>query len=159
MRTAFITAMIAAVVLAGPVMAADTVEATPKRGGTLTYMIPSDAPPSLDGLRETTYATIHTAAPFYSVLIRINPENPSSTTDFVCDLCTAMPQPADAAACPRIYRPVCALNPAGVRMTYANSCVARAARQERVHRNAGAGQILRPDDGFGFERGFGRSIR
>ncbi|HEV2186811.1 MAG TPA: ABC transporter substrate-binding protein [Stellaceae bacterium] len=68
---------------------------TPKHGGTLTYMIPSDAPPSLDGHRETTYATIHTAAPFYSVLIRINPENPSSTTDFVCDLCTAMPQPTD----------------------------------------------------------------
>ncbi len=67
---------------------------TPKRGGTLTYMIPSDAPPSLDGHRETTYATIHTAAPFYSVLIRINPENPSSTTDFVCDLCTEMPKPA-----------------------------------------------------------------
>src|ERR1700686_1352458 len=67
----------------------------PKRGGTLTYMTPSDAPPSLDGHRETTYATIHTAAPFYSVLIRVNPENPSSTTDFVCDLCTAMPQPTD----------------------------------------------------------------
>src|SRR6202008_2496944 len=33
--------------------------------------------------------------PFYRVLIRINPENPSSTTDFVCDLCTAVPQPAD----------------------------------------------------------------
>ena len=65
----------------------------PKRGGTLTYMIPADAPPSLDGHRETTYATVHTAAPFYSVLIRINPENPSSTTDFVCDLCTAIPQP------------------------------------------------------------------
>ena len=68
---------------------------TPKHGGTLTYMIPSDAPPSLDGHRETTYATIHTAAAFYSVLMRINPENPSSTTDFVCDLCTAMPQPTD----------------------------------------------------------------
>jgi peptide/nickel transport system substrate-binding protein len=68
---------------------------TPKHGGTLTYMIPSDAPPSLDGHRETTYATIHTAAPFYSVLIRINPENPSSTTDFVCDLCTEMPKPTD----------------------------------------------------------------
>src|ERR1700681_732670 len=68
---------------------------TPKYGGTLTYMIPADAPPSLDGHRETTYATIHTAAPFYSVLIRINPENPSSATDFVCDLCTAMPQPTE----------------------------------------------------------------
>ena len=68
---------------------------TPKSGGTLTYMIPADAPPSLDGHRETTFATVHSAAPFYSTLIRINPENPSSTTDFVCDLCTAIPQPTD----------------------------------------------------------------
>jgi len=58
-------------------------------------MIPADAPPSFDGHRESTYATVHSVAPFYSVLIRINPENPSSTTDFVCDLCTAMPKPAD----------------------------------------------------------------
>ena len=68
---------------------------TPKSGGTLTYMIPADAPPSLDGHRETTYATVHSAAPFYSVLIRVDPNNPSSTTDFVCDLCTVMPKPSD----------------------------------------------------------------
>src|SRR5205807_2245754 len=37
----------------------------------------------------------HATAPFYSVLIRINPENPSSTSDFVCDLCTEMPRPTD----------------------------------------------------------------
>src|SRR3984893_10959993 len=67
----------------------------PKYGGTLTYMIPADAPPSFDGHRESTYATVHSVAPFYSVLIRINPENPSSTADFVCDLCTEMPQPTD----------------------------------------------------------------
>ena len=35
------------------------------------------------------------AAPFYSVLIRVNPDNPASTTDFVCDLCTGMPTPTD----------------------------------------------------------------
>ncbi|HVC51550.1 MAG TPA: ABC transporter substrate-binding protein [Stellaceae bacterium] len=68
---------------------------TPKHGGTLTYMIPADAPPTFDGHRETTYATIHTAAPYYSVLIRVNPDNPSSTTDFTCDLCTEMPKPTD----------------------------------------------------------------
>src|SRR5262245_18165938 len=68
---------------------------TPKRGGILTYMIPADAPPSFDGHREATYATVHSAAPFYSVLTRINPNNPSSATDFVCDLCTAIPEPAD----------------------------------------------------------------
>src|SRR5689334_18462534 len=70
-------------------------EEMPRYGGTLTYMIPADAPPSFDAHKEQTYATIHSAAPFYSVLIRINPENPSSTTDFVCDVCTELPQPTD----------------------------------------------------------------
>jgi peptide/nickel transport system substrate-binding protein len=68
---------------------------TPKRGGTLTYMIPADAPPSFDGHRENTFATIHAVAPFYSVLIRVNPDDPASTTDFVCDVCTEIPEPAD----------------------------------------------------------------
>jgi peptide/nickel transport system substrate-binding protein len=68
---------------------------TPKRGGTLVYLIPADAPPSFDGHRESTFATVHAFAPFYSQLVRINPENPSSTTDIVCDLCTQMPQPSD----------------------------------------------------------------
>src|ERR1700722_1419092 len=68
---------------------------TPKRGGTLTYMIPADGGPSLDGHKETTYAVLHATAPFYSTLIRVNPDNPTSTTDFVCDLCTEMPQPTD----------------------------------------------------------------
>jgi peptide/nickel transport system substrate-binding protein len=82
----------AALLAAAPAIAAET---APKRGGTLTYMIPADAPPSFDGHREGTFAMLHATAPFYSVLIRINPENPSSTTDFVCDLCTEMPQPTD----------------------------------------------------------------
>ena len=60
----------------------------PKRGGTLTFMIPADSPPSFDGHRENTFATIHAVAPFYSVLIRANPENPANTTEFVCDVCT-----------------------------------------------------------------------
>jgi peptide/nickel transport system substrate-binding protein len=83
--------MLSAITFAMPAIAGET----PKYGGTLTYMIPADAPPSFDGHRESTYATVHSVAPFYSVLIRINPENPSSTTDFVCDLCTEMPQPTD----------------------------------------------------------------
>src|SRR5215510_14429689 len=77
--------------LIGPAIAAET----PKRGGTFTFVIPADAPPSFDGHREGTFSTLHATAPFYSVLIRINPDNPSSTTDFVCDLCTAIPQPTD----------------------------------------------------------------
>src|SRR5580704_16722297 len=78
--------------IAGPAAGA---EEQPKRGGTLTYMIPADSPPSFDGHQEGTFAMLHATAPFYSVLIRINPQNPSSTTDFVCDLCTEMPVPAD----------------------------------------------------------------
>ncbi len=82
--------------LAGLVaMAPASADETPKRGGTFTFVIPADAPPSLDGHKETTYATVHATAPFYSVLIRINPMNPSSTSDFVCDLCTEMPTPTD----------------------------------------------------------------
>ena len=81
----------AALAMAWPAGAAET----PKRGGSLTYMISADAPPTFDGHRETTYATIHSVAPYYSVLVRINPDNPGSTTDFVCDLCTEMPKPTD----------------------------------------------------------------
>ncbi len=80
----------AALALATPAAAAET----PKRGGTLTYVIPADSPPSFDGQREETYATIHSAAPFYSVLVRVNPMDPSSP-DLVCDLCTEMPKPTD----------------------------------------------------------------
>src|SRR5262252_7331953 len=72
-----------------------TTDEAPNYGGTLTYMIPADSTPSFDAHREETYATIHSAAPFYSVLIRINPYNPGSTTDIVCDLCTEMPPPTD----------------------------------------------------------------
>ena len=95
MKAAALCAWVAALALAtagaGPGRAAET----PKYGGTLTYMIPADSPPSFDAHREQTFATIHTAAPFYSVLIRIDPENPSSTIDFVCDVCTEMPKPTD----------------------------------------------------------------
>src|SRR6266852_2526042 len=85
----------AAGLMALALMAPAAAEETPKRGGILTYVIPADAPPSFDAHRELTYATIHSAAPFYSTLIRINPQNPGSTTDFVCDLCTEMPPPTD----------------------------------------------------------------
>ena len=92
--------LLSAAALAGALClapAAAGADETPKRGGTLTYMIPADAPPTLDGHRETTFATLHAAAPFYSVLIRVNPNNPASPTDLVCDLCIEIPQPTDAA--------------------------------------------------------------
>ncbi|MGH7030114.1 MAG: ABC transporter substrate-binding protein [Stellaceae bacterium] len=90
-----VAAGLGALLVSAAVAAPANEEEAPKRGGTLTYVIPADAPPSFDGHREETFATLHAVAPFYSVLIRINPQNPASTTDFVCDLCTVMPTPTD----------------------------------------------------------------
>src|SRR5262249_1266440 len=59
--TGMAAALLAASTAAGAALA-DAPKETPKRGGTMTYMIPADAPPSLDGHRETTYATAHAAA-------------------------------------------------------------------------------------------------
>jgi peptide/nickel transport system substrate-binding protein len=92
-RLATLAVGLGALLIGAPLAASAQEE--PRPGGVLTYVIPADAPPSFDAHRETTFATLHSAAPFYSVLIRVDPNNPSSTTDFVCDLCTAMPQPAD----------------------------------------------------------------
>jgi peptide/nickel transport system substrate-binding protein len=90
------TAGLAAVLVVTALTVAPAIAAeTPKRGGTLTFAVPADAPPSFDGHREGTFAMLHVTAPFYSVLIRINPENASSTTDFVCDVCTEVPKPTD----------------------------------------------------------------
>ncbi|HWD60644.1 MAG TPA: ABC transporter substrate-binding protein [Stellaceae bacterium] len=91
MRRALTASLAMLISAALPAIADDT----PKNGGTLTYMIPADAPPSFDGHREATFATIHAVAPFYSVLVRANPDNPADTTNFVCDVCTAIPEPSD----------------------------------------------------------------
>lgn len=63
-----------------------TASAAPKRGGMLNIVVGSKIP-SYDGHRETTFGMIHPIRPFYSLLIRVNPENPQSTSDFACDLC------------------------------------------------------------------------
>lgn len=67
---------------------------TPKSGGVLTFVVPAE-PPSFDGHRESTFALIHPLAPFYSTLIRANPENPSSPADFVGDLALQVPAPSN----------------------------------------------------------------
>lgn len=59
---------------------------TPKRGGVLRIVVGSKIP-SYDAHKESTFGMIHPIRPFYSLLIRVNPDNPSSPTDFVCDLC------------------------------------------------------------------------
>src|SRR5712672_4490416 len=87
--------LLAAIMVGGSLALPAIAAETPKSGGTLTFLIPADAPPSFDGHRENSFATVHSMAPFYSVLIRANPENPGSTADFVCDLCTEMPHPTE----------------------------------------------------------------
>src|SRR6202045_4791265 len=94
-RRQHINSVILAAVAAAMLASQPAADEEPKRGGTRTYMIPPDSPPSFDAHREETYATIHSAAPFYSVLIRANPYDPGRTDDLVCDVCTAMPKPTD----------------------------------------------------------------
>jgi len=59
---------------------------SPVRGGELVFVVPASDFPSMDGHREETYAVIHPLAPFYSLLIKANPENPSDSTSFVGDV-------------------------------------------------------------------------
>jgi len=73
-----------ATVALGMAAAAGAAE-TPVRGGMLEFVVGSTIP-SYDAHQETTFGVIHPLAPFYSVLIRVDPENPGSS-DFVCDLC------------------------------------------------------------------------
>jgi peptide/nickel transport system substrate-binding protein len=78
-----------AIGFAGPSAAAG-----PKKGGIMKFVVP-DEPPSFDGHRETTFALIHPIAPFYSLLIRVPPDQPYKSGEFECDLCTEMPKPTD----------------------------------------------------------------
>jgi peptide/nickel transport system substrate-binding protein len=68
---------------------------TPKRGGVLNFVVGSKIP-TYDAHRESTFGMIHPIRPFYSLLIRVNPDNPQSPTDFQCDLCEGgVPSPTN----------------------------------------------------------------
>jgi hypothetical protein len=51
------------------------------------------------------------------------------------------PREAQAAFCPQYYRPVCAVNPAGMRQTYTNAVCARVAHARILHRGKCVGPI------------------
>ncbi len=59
---------------------------TPIYGGELHFVVASDIP-SFDAHQEETFGLIHPLGPLYSLLIRVNPDNPQSSSDIVCDLC------------------------------------------------------------------------
>ncbi len=89
------TLLIAAAVLALGLWSFAPVEAAPKKGGVLKFVVGSKIP-SYDGHIESTFGMIHPIRPFYSLLIRVNPENPASPTDFVCDVCEGgIPKPTE----------------------------------------------------------------
>ncbi len=90
MQRSLLAAAAVTVTLTGTVQAEE-----PKYGGILNYVVGSRQP-SFDGHQESTFGVIHPIAPFYSLLIKVNPENPGDPTDFVCDLCIGdVPEPTN----------------------------------------------------------------
>ena len=67
---------------------------TPVRGGILEFVVGSTIP-SYDAHQETTFGVVHPIGPFYSLLIRANPENPQSTDDFICEVCETFEKAKD----------------------------------------------------------------
>ena len=66
-----------------------------KRGGVLNLVVGSKIP-SFDGHKESTFGMIHPIRPFYSLLLRVDPNNPQSPTAFQCDVCEGeMPTPTN----------------------------------------------------------------
>jgi len=51
-------------------------QAQPRSGGELVMAVPSE-PPSYDGHREETFGLIHPVAPFYSLLLHVDPQDPN----------------------------------------------------------------------------------
>jgi hypothetical protein len=47
---------------------------TARSGGELVFAV-GELPPSYDGHRETTFATVHPVAPHYSTLLRFDPQD------------------------------------------------------------------------------------
>lgn len=93
------TALKRGVALGGVLALALGVAAMPaqaqKRGGELSFVVGSKIP-SYDGHAESTFGMIHPIRPFYSLLVRVNPDNPGDPTDIVCDLCEGdVPEPTD----------------------------------------------------------------
>jgi peptide/nickel transport system substrate-binding protein len=68
---------------------------TPRRGGELAFVVPASGFPTMDAHREETFAVIHPLAPFYSLLIKVSPENPGDTSAFVGDVAERWTQSDD----------------------------------------------------------------
>lgn len=58
----------------------------PTRGGILKFVVGSKIP-SYDAHQEVSFGMLHPIRPFYSLLIRVDPENPQDPSAIICDLC------------------------------------------------------------------------
>ncbi len=94
MKTKFVIGVALGAALSFGAVTAVAAAEKPVRGGILQFVVGSKIP-SYDGHREVTFGMIHPIRPFYSLLLRINPDKPQSTTDFVCDLCSSYKASAD----------------------------------------------------------------
>ena len=72
--------LLIATVLSSTLLVADPIEAQPRPryGGELVFLIPSE-PPSYDGHREGTFGTVHSLAPHYNTLLRMDPVDRTGT--------------------------------------------------------------------------------
>src|SRR5712691_11645975 len=73
MRTA-LAALLVLTALASPAAARES----PRYGGELIFVVPAE-PPSYDAHREETFAIVHPAAPHYSTLLRVDPDDRTAT--------------------------------------------------------------------------------
>ena len=73
MRTA-LAALLLLTALASPAAARES----PRYGGELIFVVPAE-PPSYDAHREETFAIVHPAAPHYSTLLRVDPDDRTAT--------------------------------------------------------------------------------
>ncbi|MEM9028457.1 MAG: ABC transporter substrate-binding protein [Pseudomonadota bacterium] len=85
MKTRYLRSVVAGVTALGVAFGAATGAIAQKTGGTLNFVVGSKIP-SFDAHIESTFGMIHPIAPFYSLLIRVDPNNPASA-DFECDVC------------------------------------------------------------------------
>ena len=75
-RSGLVLTLIAAIVLAASLPA--TAQETPRRGGELIFVVPSQ-PPTYDGHQEETFGLIHPVAPHYNTLLRVDPTDKTGT--------------------------------------------------------------------------------
>jgi peptide/nickel transport system substrate-binding protein len=74
----FVLALLGLGLAAGLVPAHASAQDTPRSGGELIFLVPSE-PPSYDGHRDGTFGMVHPLAPHYNTLLRIDPTDRTGT--------------------------------------------------------------------------------